>query len=116
MMLTRVTWQLSRRQKVNPGAGSGQTSPTFPQIVVGSWIGSWSPLTSVITELSAGAPLVGIDIVAFLPAEAGTILAEGDTLLRLEDATRWQVMRTGRFATRTVAMLARATEKKVIGA
>jgi hypothetical protein len=115
-MLRPVTWQLSRRQKINPTAASGSLQPTFPMVVVGTWRGSWSPVTSAIEELKAGAPIVGIDIYAFLPAEAGSIIHEGDVLLRLEDVTRWEVARVAAFPMRAIAELKRSTEKKVAGA
>ncbi len=111
-MLRPATWQLTRTRKVNP-VGTGQ--PTFPRYVVGTWAGSWSPATAVIRELAAGAPIVDIDMYGFLPADAGAVIFEGDVLLWMEKATRWEVARVGAFPSRTVVMLRRATEKKVTG-
>jgi len=113
-MLQPVTWQLSRQQKINPAAHSSAVAPTFKLLVVATWLGSWCSATSVILELTAGAPIVDIDIYGFLPADAGKIVAEGDVLLRMEDVTTWQVMRVGSFPSRTIVMLATATEKRTI--
>ena len=110
--LRPVTWQLSRLHKLNPTSQSGTLYPTFPRVVIGAWSGSWCPASSEIRELAAGSPLVGLEIIGFLPAEAGRTIAAGDVLLRLEDATTWQVLRADAMPSRCVVMLKTATEKK----
>jgi hypothetical protein len=114
-MLRPVTWQCSRQLSINPSPGSGSFQPTITMTVIGTWSGSWCPVTSDLEQLAAGAPLVHIDAYAMLPAEAGSIVHEGDALVRLDDGTTWEAQRVAWFPSRTIVELKRAKETNAGG-
>jgi hypothetical protein len=110
-MLRHATWQVTRIGKRPPAEGT--FAPQFGPSIVGTWVGSWCPTTAMIREISDGAPIVDIDMYAFLPAEAGAYVFEGDMLVWMERGTRWEASIVSPFPSRLIIALKTASEKRV---
>ncbi|TAM90632.1 hypothetical protein EPN42_05675 [bacterium] len=86
----RSTWQIVRRKVTRPALGSG-TTVAIGMVVIATYVGARAPHRAIVQNFP-GAPIVEIDLYAFLPPDAGSVVKEGDALIDLERSERWEAV------------------------
>lgn len=110
----RATWQLIRRKATFPGSGSSQVVPSIAFGVRATFIGSRQSYVGSTHDFP-GAPMVDIDEIGFLPPEAASVFAEGDTVRNLDKMTMWRVQQIQGYPTVCILYLKRQAKLAVDG-